>query len=50
MRLAIAGLGISATLMMVWNLTARMPADPAVVQAAIRDVPLFDGLGKHTRR
>ena len=49
MRIAIAGLGLSATLMVVLNLPARMPADPAVVQATVKDVPYFDGLGKHTR-
>jgi tetratricopeptide (TPR) repeat protein len=48
MRLAIAVLVLSTTLMMAFNL--RLPADPAGEQPApVKEVPLFEGLGKHTR-
>lgn len=50
MRVTIAVLGLSTTVMMVFHLSARLPADPVEGRPApVKEVPLFEGLGKHTR-
>jgi len=49
MRPVIAVLGLCTSLHMALSLLARNPADPTVALAPVKDVPLFEGLGKHAR-